>query len=142
VKAQLSDAKQVANDCRIVADNAIAEAVAMRKDAAWIPVSERLPVLKNNSSKEYLIACKRKHNGKAYVFTAQYLESLVLQSTDSDADEPEDGLPYTGWMQLEQVSSSEFDEAWFDIEKDGDLVTHWMEKPLPPIDKTIAEEAT
>jgi hypothetical protein len=33
MQAQLADAKQVANDCRIVADNAIAEALAAKKDA-------------------------------------------------------------------------------------------------------------
>jgi hypothetical protein len=31
---KFADAKQVANDCRIVADNAIAEAVSVKKDAA------------------------------------------------------------------------------------------------------------
>jgi hypothetical protein len=39
LRAQLADAKQVANDCRIVADNAIAEAQKNK----WMPVSERLP---------------------------------------------------------------------------------------------------
>ena len=34
LEAQLADAKQVANDCRIVADNAIAEA----KKYQWIPI--------------------------------------------------------------------------------------------------------
>ena len=33
LEAQLADAKQVANDCRIVADNASAEASAVKKDA-------------------------------------------------------------------------------------------------------------
>ena len=44
LEAQLADAKQVANDCRIVADNAIAEALAAKKDA------ERLDWIIDNAS--------------------------------------------------------------------------------------------
>lgn len=151
LEAQLSDLEKlkldISNALKSIAEydaenaDLKAQLADAKKDAEWyqwIPVSERLPALKKDSSKELIITCKRKHNGKSYVFTAQYLESLVLKSTDSDDDEPEDGLPYTGWKQLEQVDNSEFDEAWFDIETDGDLVTHWMEKPLP-IDAAIAE---
>lgn len=43
LEAQLADAKQVANDCKIVADNAIAEALAAKKDSKrrqWLRISD------------------------------------------------------------------------------------------------------
>lgn len=109
-----------------------AQLAAVRMDD-WIPVSERLPAIPTNCSREFIIACKRLHDGKTYVFAAEYLQELLLQSALPDDDEPEDGKPCTGWYQERNCESGDFDTEWQNIEADGSLITHWMPLPKPPI---------
>ena len=97
-----------------------AENEALRKDAAWIPVSERLPEIPTNCTREFIVACQRKHDGKTYVFAAEYLQQLLLQSTLPDDDEPEDGKPYTGWYQ--ERKNSVTGKHWNPLTDDSDAL--------------------
>jgi hypothetical protein len=139
--ASISDAVETLHTQAAKIEALQAEVEALRKDAEWIPVSERLPEIPTNCTREFIVACKRVHNGETYVFAAEYLQDMLLQSTypdDDDDDEPEDGKPYTGWYQERNCESGDFDTEWQNIEADGSVITHWMPLPQPP----IAGEAT
>lgn len=95
--------------------------------SAWVVAEGRLPEIPAGDSREFIIACQRGHNGKTYVFAAEYLNAKLLLTDDDDC--PEDGMPFTGWYQERDDSSGEY-TAWNPVCQAGDVVTHWM--PLPP----------
>jgi hypothetical protein len=118
-----------------VARHAAAELVAgfpaapLTVPQGWVSVDERLPDIPANTSRQFIIACKRAHNDQTYVFAADYLNGLLLQSDDDDC--PEEGMPVTGWY-IER-NDSDYDTAWHHVcTTTGDEVTHWHELPAAP----------
>ena len=94
---------------------------------AWIQTAQQLPEINPNSAQEFIVACRREHNGKTHVFAANYLNAMMLFTSDDDC--PEDGKPFTGWY-LEKSDDPDYDNSWWPVCQDGDSVTHWM--PFPP----------
>jgi len=97
--------------------------------AKWIKCSERLPRTPADTDTTFLVAVKRAHNGKTYVFAAEWLNEKLL-NRDCE-DDPEDGVPFNGWH-LEQTHD-DFSEYFVPlIDTVGDEVTHWQALPRPP----------
>lgn len=100
--------------------------------AKWIRCLDRLPLTPKDSDTSFIVAVKRAHNGKTYVFSAEWLNEKLLNSEDADPDEPEDGRPFTGWHQ--QVTHADFEQYWEPLIESGsgDEVTHWQSMPRAP----------
>ena len=123
LEAQLSDAKQVANDCRIVADNAIAEAAKNQ----WIPVSERLP-----ESGKAVLACYTNDYGNGRRIRAKWVADKSCESS-SESD----------FGEYDEASDTYYDpEGWYECIDNAvdytamfvnDTITHWIPLPAPPI---------
>jgi hypothetical protein len=94
----------------------------------WVNVDERLPDVPANDYREFIVSCKRA-NGKSYVFAAHYLNQKMLPSRWPDDDEPEEGLPCTGWHHEAEVDG---DNVFTEACESGDAVTHWMQLPAAP----------
>jgi hypothetical protein len=92
--------------------------------SAWISVDERLPAVPTDDNQQFIVACRRGHNGKTYVFAAGYLNARDLHNDDEGA------VSLTGWY-----TESEHPEynGWFEpVCQAGDEVTHWMPLPSAP----------
>lgn len=98
--------------------------------SGWIKCSDRLPDTPSDSDTTFIVAVKRAHNGKTYVFSAEWLNQKLLCTPD--VDEPEDGLPYTGWHSIE--AHADYEQYWEPLitPGTGDEVTHWQPLPAPP----------
>jgi len=96
---------------------------------AWISATERNPEVERGLDVEVLVAVKRKHNGKIYVFTTSYLNAypVIYQDQviqDDDNDQPE----ITGWFYI-----SDDEETWHRTLSEGDELLAWMYKPAYPL---------
>jgi hypothetical protein len=96
---------------------------------AWIAATKRSPEVERGLDIEVLVAVKRKHNGKIYVFTTSYLNAypVIYQDQviqDDDNDQPE----ITGWFYL-----SDDEETWHRTLSEGDELLAWMYKPAYPL---------
>ena len=92
---------------------------------AWIPVSERLPIVAAGKAIEVIVAVKRKHNGQVYVFTTEYLNCVqVNQDGQFVQDDDNDNAAITGWFYL-----SDDEETWHRTLGDGDELLAWQYKP-------------
>jgi hypothetical protein len=97
---------------------------------AWVDSRDRAPTVKPGNNKEFIVACRRAHNGKTYVFAADYLNAKLLFTDEDDC--PEDGKPFTGWY-YEMADDGDYETAWHSVcSQDGDEITHWMEMPAAP----------
>lgn len=98
--------------------------------SGWIKCSDRLPDTPPDSDTSFIVAVRRAHNGVTYVFPAEWLNQKLLSTPD--VDEPEDGLPYTGWHSIEAHADCE--QYWEPLitPGTGDEVTHWQPLPAPP----------
>lgn len=99
----------------------------------WIKCSDRLPETEKDSDTTMIVAVKRARNGKTYVFPAEWLNEKLLNNEDPQPDDPEDGLPFTGWYSLEP--HSDFEQYWEPLIQSGsgDEVTHWQILPKAPV---------
>jgi hypothetical protein len=105
--------------------------IAELEASRWIPMIERLPEVKENDHEQFIVAVKRARNGQTYVFSAYYLNAMLLQTTDEDC--PEEGTPFTGWHEVKH-DDPDYDDAWvplIDIGS-GDEITHWQPLPAKP----------
>lgn len=96
---------------------------------AWIDAATRNPEIERGRDIEVLVAVRRKHNGKIYVFTTNYLSAypVIYQDQviqDDDNDQPE----ITGWFYL-----SDDEETWHRTLSEGDELLAWMYKPAYPL---------
>jgi len=100
--------------------------------ARWIKCSSRMPITPVDSDTTFIVAVKRGHTGKTFVFTAEWLNEKLLHSDQDDPDSPEDGTPHTGWYEL--VTHADYDEYWHPLiqNSSGDEVTHWQPMLAPP----------
>ena len=98
----------------------------------WIKCSDRLPDTPADTDTTFVVAMKRAHNGKTYVFAADWLNEKRLNKEDPEPDDPEDGTPFTGWYQLE--THADYDQYWEPLVQpsSGDEITHWQPLPAPP----------
>ena len=125
LEAQLADAKQVANDCRIVADNAIAEA----KKYQWQHVGNDLNDLPKSGVT--VLACYTNSFGKIRRIRAKW---VAAKSSESHSD--------SDWGEYDEASDTYYDpEGWYEQIDNAvdysamfvsDTVTHWMPLPSPP----------
>lgn len=95
----------------------------------WIRVGERLPDVKPGEVKSVIVCVRREHNGKSYVFSANYLNCYELLNEEHG---DEDGII---------LATGFYDEDYFNGEEGfslccprdtADEVTHWMPLPEPP----------
>lgn len=100
-----------------------AQAPAGRDAQQWISVDERLPDVPANSDRQFIIACRRA-NGKTYVFAANYLNALELDTNDDGEN------VFTGWYT--EGEHSEYSSWYEPVCQAGDEVTHWMPLPAAP----------
>lgn len=98
----------------------------------WIKCSDRLPSTPSDSDTTMIVAVFRQRTGKTYVFSAEWLNEKLLRSADDDADDPEDGRPFTGWFSIQP--HDDFEEYWEPLvsPSSGDEVTHWQRMPSEP----------
>lgn len=109
--------------------------VAPVGDAGWISAEGQLPDVPVGGKREFIVAVKRRHNGKTYVFSADYLNAHLLCTSEDDC--PEDGTPFTGWFHERSDDSGEFDTCFMPVLSEGDVLTHFQ--PLPAAPKTPQE---
>ncbi|AJG13824.1 hypothetical protein RK21_02316 [Pseudomonas plecoglossicida] len=98
----------------------------------WIKCSDRLPETDEDTDTTFIVAVRRAHDGKTYVFTAEWLNEKMLHKEDPDPDDPEDGTPFSGWHSLE--THADFEQYWEPLVSpcSGDEVTHWQPMPEAP----------
>lgn len=108
--------------------------VTLLVSTEWISTSQSLPEVKKGSQAEFIICCKRGHDGKCYVFEASYLNQV-----DLDEYEDEETGFISGWH-LEK-SHPDYDLYFESIGSGGDVVTHWMHKPKAPSEAVDAARA-
>ncbi|WP_341304692.1 hypothetical protein [Pseudomonas sp. TMP25] len=98
------------------------------KDGGWIKCCERMPDAPLYDAIEVLVAVRRSHDGKVYVFTTEYLNRYpvikmdqVIQDDDNYMDE------VTGWYY-----ASDDEETWHRTLGEDDQVIAWQPKPPAP----------
>jgi hypothetical protein len=89
----------------------------------WVSVKDRLPDVADGEMNGFIVACRRAHNGKTYVFEALYLKNFLLSDVNSDDQE----RPFNGWHSAKE--HRDYDGFYEPIDSNGDAVTHWMHKP-------------
>lgn len=110
------------------------------KESRWIPVSERLPDVKEGHEKMVLIAFKSEL-GRDCVAEAHYLNRYELMPGGDYEPKPEDEydddnctMKWSGFCWLLDESCDE------EFRKVNVQVTHWMEMPLPPAPSSAANK--
>ena len=134
LSCELADAKQVANDCRIVADNAIAEA----KKYQWQHVGNDLNDLPKSGVT--VLACYTNSFGKIRRIRAKW---VAAKSSESHSD--------SDWGEYDEASDTYYDpEGWYEQIDNAvdysamfvsDTVTHWMPLPSPPAIQAKGKQA-
>lgn len=98
-----------------------------------------IPDLKRGSQKEFIIAVRRAHNGRAYSFAASYLNAYPLEYRNEcpkgdgcTGEGCDDGCPTTGWFieTGEDDDSTQFHSLNL---KEGDEMLGWRNVPQWPL---------
>lgn len=99
-----------------------------RATDGWISPSERLPDVPAGDDLDVLVAVRRAHNGKVYVFTTSYLNRYpVIDHDQFIQDDDNDHREITGWFYL-----SDDEETWHRTLGEKDELVAWQLKPAEP----------
>ncbi|WP_321852711.1 hypothetical protein [Burkholderia diffusa] len=121
---------------------------AMRRVMCWLnapapsPVDERAawqtgaPPVKEGSYAGFIVACRRKHDGKVYVFEANYANQYAEELRDDDGEE----FTAHGWYDVAQDIHGEYSSVFSKTCGEGDEIIGWQ--PLPKWSEESARAAS
>lgn len=90
--------------------------------AAW---QTGVPSVKEGSYAGFIVACRRKHDGKVYMFEANYANQYAEELRDDDGEE----FTAHGWYDVAQDIHGEYSSVFSKTCGEGDEIIGWQ--PLP-----------
>lgn len=82
-----------------------------------------IPPVKSGECREFIVHARSKHGEKEYVFSAMYLNEMMLESPSTGEEEPS-----SGWHSAKEHSDY---DGFYEALSSHDVL-NWMELPLPP----------